>query len=144
MRFRTCDDLSCKGWEFSNEAVENGQVKIHRGLILSGGMLLDNEATGSELLESSAHFHGAEGGDMEGSALADICRPKHITWILVKGICDFGGLVGHKDKSGQSFAAAAAVSLVHFVLDKEQVVRELKGNLVVSTSSSSVPKNRVS
>lgn len=48
-----------------------------------------------------------------------------VEWIAVKAICDFAGYDGPKNKTAQPQAAAAAASLLHFVLSRPTALRGL-------------------
>ncbi|AGC44954.1 hypothetical protein MYSTI_03648 [Myxococcus stipitatus DSM 14675] len=98
----------------------SGQVKIHQGPVLSGEKLVDNSEFRDQLLTAVPR---ALGGEMEGSGAYASAHRSKVEIILVKGICDWAD--GHKNDRAQPFAAKAAASLVHHILRKPDVLREL-------------------
>ncbi len=96
-------------------------VKVFQGELLSGEKLADNLAFRDALVQA---FPNALGGEMEGmGAYAATIREK-VEVILVKAICDWGD--GSKTDQAQPFAAKAAVSLVHHILSKRDVLAPLR------------------
>jgi hypothetical protein len=65
----------------------------------------------------------AVGGDMEGVGLAAAAVRNGVPWIVVKAICDWAD--GKKHKKHQPLAAAAAVSLVNYVLSQADALHGL-------------------
>jgi WD40 repeat protein/nucleoside phosphorylase/uncharacterized protein YjbI with pentapeptide repeats len=61
--------------------------KTHKGLLLCGEKLLDNQAFRTLLSED---FPTAIGGDMESAGLVTACHEKKVDWIVVKGVSDWG------------------------------------------------------
>ncbi|RZJ08933.1 MAG: TIR domain-containing protein [Acidovorax sp.] len=98
----------------------SGLVKVHSGLVLSGEKLIDNKAFRDQLL---SEFPTARGGEMEGVGVYASGIRSRVETILVKAICDWAD--GHKNDRAQPFAAKMAVSLVHHVLSKPDVLRAL-------------------
>eukprot|EP00634_Sargassococcus_sp_CCMP2135_P011559 CAMPEP_0198654104 /NCGR_PEP_ID=MMETSP1467-20131203/7483_1 /TAXON_ID=1462469 /ORGANISM="unid. sp., Strain CCMP2135" /LENGTH=64 /DNA_ID=CAMNT_0044390083 /DNA_START=18 /DNA_END=212 /DNA_ORIENTATION=- len=56
------------------------------------------------------------------AAAAD-ARPVH--WLFAKGISDYGGLAGEKNKDAQPLAAAAAVDFADWVLRQDAMDEHL-------------------
>lgn len=103
------------GWQFKRP--DGSQCDIIIGPILSEEDLIDNLDHKKSLLEQ---FPDAIGGEMEGAGVYAAADRQRIEWIIIKGICDWAD--GNKDKEHQPLAAAAAVSLVHFVLSEPDVL----------------------
>lgn len=95
-------------------------VKVFQGPLLSGEKLTDNLAFRDALAET---FPGACGGEMEGAGAYAATERGDVEVILVKAICDWGD--GNKTDRAQPFAAKAAVSLAHYVLDTPAVLEAL-------------------
>lgn len=94
------------------------------GLILSGDMVVDDNAFKSELFKM---FSRAIGGEMEGRGAYAACSNKQIKeWIIVKGICDWAdGTKGKNKQENQVKAAESAVSLVEHVFSKKIALEQL-------------------
>jgi len=106
-------------WRFARP---NGEVcKIHFGAILSGEKLVDNPEFKSELF---AQYSQAIGGEMEGAGLCAATGRMGVPWILVKAISDWGD--GKKHNKHQPLAAAAAASLVHYVLSQKTALSSIR------------------
>lgn len=106
-------------WQFF---LPNGKLStIIPGHILSGEKLVDDPEFKAVLFKQ---FSKAKGGEMEGSGLCAAARKSRTPWILVKSICDWGD--GTKHKKHQPLAAAAAASLVHYVLSQSYVLDSIK------------------
>lgn len=97
------------GWQFTRP--DGSQCDIKLGPILSVEDLVDDLNHKKRLLKQ---FPDAIGGEMEGAGVYAAADRQGVEWIVIKGICDWAD--GNKDKEHQPLAAAAAVSLVHFVL----------------------------
>jgi nucleoside phosphorylase len=107
------------GWSFRRP--DGSKCKREVGPMLSGEKLVDAAAFKAALLD---RYPQAIGGDMEGVGLAAAAVRHGVPWILVKAICDWAD--GKKDKKHQPLAAAAAVSLVHYVLSQRDVLHGLE------------------
>ena len=107
-------EAATRKWKFVNGA-NNVAAHVRRGLVLTGQVLVDSAPFAKALLEA---YPDAVGGEMEGDGVASACSAEKVEWIIVKGICDFAGLSGKKNKKAQPFAAAAAASLVKYALSK--------------------------
>ena len=81
------------------------------GQIISGEVLIDNVGFKRRLFEA---YPAAIGGEMEAAGLYAASSRASKEWIMVKGISDWAD--GMKDERHQSLAAAAASSLVRYVL----------------------------
>lgn len=108
--------------------------KVWRGQLLSGQVLIDSKPFAEALLSA---YPEAIGGEMEGHGLSSAAVAKGTQWMIVKGICDFAGLVGSKTKEAQPLAAAAATSLVLHVLRQHILGPVCSHPLSLSSSSSS-------
>lgn len=103
-----------QGWTFKGPG--GSQPKVHIGLLLSGEKLVDEPGFKARLLKS---FPEAVGGEMEGAGVYAACErgPEKTHWIVVKSIADWAD--GRKSNEFQDEAAAAAVSLVAHVLERQ-------------------------
>jgi nucleoside phosphorylase len=110
------------GWRFLRP--DNTRSQQIFGHILSGEKLVDNSTFKTELFE---RYPNAAGGEMEGAGLYGAAQSRGTAWILVKSICDWGD--GTKSKKYQRLAAAAATSLVHYVLSDKTVLNGI-GNIL--------------
>lgn len=108
-----------QNWEFT--CPDGSKSKIHIGPILSGEKLVDDPIFKAKLFEQ---FPQAIGGEMEGAGLCAASGRVGTAWILVKSICDWGD--GKKHKKHQPLAAAAANSLVHYILSQKTVLSAVK------------------
>jgi nucleoside phosphorylase len=90
---------------------------VHFGLILSGSKLVSHKDFRNELLHVNPE---AIGGEMEGASLSEVGNHKHVEWVLVKAICDWGD--ADKNDVNQKQAADNAASFVIRVVSQEQFV----------------------
>jgi nucleoside phosphorylase/ribosomal protein S13 len=74
-------------------------VVSHFGLIASGEKLVNSKNFLDELKTKEKELIG---GDMEAAGLVSVCYDKHIDWLVIKAICDWG-----HDKSDQYQIRAA-------------------------------------
>ncbi|OUC14797.1 MAG: hypothetical protein B0A82_10755 [Alkalinema sp. CACIAM 70d] len=102
-------------WEFKRP--DGSRCKSDSGPILSGNKLVDNLGFKTELFE---RFSAAKGGEMEGIGFATAANEMKKPWILIKAICDWAD--GNKNDHYQPLAAAAAASLVHYVLLQKTIL----------------------
>lgn len=116
--FKLLDRFSnCDNWNFCTE--QNRKVKIHSGLIITGGTLVNDRNVTSQLRK---RFPDAIGNEMEASGVWAASEQKKVHWIIVKGICDWG--IGKTDDA-QPLAASAAVSLCKHILKAESSLKGL-------------------
>ncbi|NJN11049.1 MAG: hypothetical protein HC815_24925 [Richelia sp. RM1_1_1] len=108
-----------QNWQFI--CPDGSKSNIHIGSILSGEKLVDDPIFKAKLFEQ---FPQAIGGEMEGAGLCAASGRVGTAWILVKSICDWGD--GKKHKKHQPLAAAAAASLVHYILSQKTVLNAVK------------------
>jgi len=101
--------VNCIDWKFARE--DGSLCKIHSGLILTGGSLV-NQKDFTESLKKG--YPNAIGNEMEASGIWSVSAKMKKEWIIVKGICDWGK--GKTDKY-RELAAASAVSLCKKVLN---------------------------
>jgi len=102
-------------WEFSRP--DASLCKLISGSVLSGDKLVDNPEFKADLFRRFPH---AKGGEMEGIGFCSAANSLQKPWILVKAICDWAD--GEKNDKYQPLAAAAAVSLVHYVLSQRTIL----------------------
>lgn len=100
---------------------DGSMCKLIIGPILSGEKLVDDPTFKAMLFRN---FPAAVGGEMEGAGLCAASGRVGTAWILIKSICDWGD--GKKHKQHQALAAAAAASLVHFVLFQKTVLSSIE------------------
>jgi nucleoside phosphorylase len=102
-RFRNALD-----WRF--ERPDKSVCRVHIGLVLAGGKLVNNAEFKIGLLRQ---FPNAIGGEMEGSGLWAASDRNGTEWVLAKAVCDWAD--GHKGDEYQEMAAASAASLCEHV-----------------------------
>ncbi|MEN9867157.1 MAG: hypothetical protein RL748_2747 [Pseudomonadota bacterium] len=92
-----------------------GWPKVRFGLVLCGQKLVDN----LDYRESLKKLFGeAIGGEMEGSGVYAAVSAKHVDWIVVKAICDWGHDKNQADKDAwQRLAAHNAARVLKTALD---------------------------
>ena len=83
-------------WVMRATQLEPTYFKLHKGLMLSGEKLLDNEAKLQQLFQQ---FPGAVGGDMEGAGLMTACHEGKVDWLVIKAVSDWGD--GSKSSVGE-------------------------------------------
>ncbi len=83
-------------WVMRATQLEPERFKLHKGLMLSGEKLLDNEASLHQLLQQ---FPAAIGGDMEGAGLMTACHEGKVDWLVIKAVSDWGD--GQKNAVGE-------------------------------------------
>ncbi|MDR1462335.1 MAG: hypothetical protein LBI68_04255, partial [Azoarcus sp.] len=97
---------------------------LHFGTLLSGNKLIDNLKVRDELAQHSPGV--VVGGEMEGVGMYYAIENKDISWLIVKGICDWGN--GAKDnphkERDQKRAANNAALVVHEALRTWQAEHE--------------------
>lgn len=81
-------------------------VDVHFGLLASGEKLINSEQFLAKLKESEKEIIG---GDMEAAGLVSVCSDKHIDWIIIKAICDWGY---EKTNASQELAAENACNFL--------------------------------
>jgi nucleoside phosphorylase len=106
------------GWTFCRP--DGSRCACQVGPLLSGEKLVDDPVFKADLFRK---YPRAIGGEMEGVGLTAAAVRHQVPWILVKAICDWGD--GNKHKKHQPLAAAAAVSLVQWVLSHADVLHGL-------------------
>jgi nucleoside phosphorylase len=82
-------------------------INVHFGLLASGEKLINSREF---LLELKIIEKELIGGDMEAAGLASVCIDKHIEWLVIKAICDWG-----HDKDSQ-FQFNAADNACNFLM----------------------------
>ena len=72
-------------------AIPSSQIKVHLGLMLSGGATIQCESFRELLARRCGHGKGEPvvGGDMESVGLLSACEPDRPNWLIVKAISDF-------------------------------------------------------
>ena len=109
------DKISATPWlldRFTNSALEWKDSEIHFGLIASGEKLSNSEAFVKRLMKKEPEIIG---GEMEGTALIAVAQRYMKSWILVKGISDWG--VDKRDDS-QRDVAKMTLQYVFMTIDK--------------------------
>ena len=92
-----------------------GWPKVRFGLVLCGQKLVDN----LDYRESLKKLFGeAIGGEMEGSGVYAAVSARHVDWIVVKAICDWGHDKNQAQKDAwQKLAAQNAARVLKTALD---------------------------
>lgn len=98
-------------WNFYDS--NHRKCKIHSGLIITGGALVNDPKLANNL---RTNYADAIGNEMEASGVWAASERSDVHWIVVKGICDWGY---KKNDDYQPLAASAAVSLCKHVLKSE-------------------------
>ncbi len=80
---------------------------VYPGLILSGSKLVDNEQFRDQLRKAAPN---AVGGEMEGMGLYEAASNKHVEWLLVKAISDWGDGKKHVNKKEYQHLATKNVA----------------------------------
>lgn len=109
---------NAQNWSFMRPDGTRSVLRV--GAVLSGEKLVDDSVF--KTAELTRHPQ-AIGGEMEGAGLYAAAASSKTAWILVKAICDWAD--GKKHKKHQALAAAAAASLVEYVLSKTNVLDSL-------------------
>ena len=96
-------------------------VTVHKGLILSGPLLINDISTRNALLISTAHLKPI-GFEMEASGVCTACQEANVKteWIVVKGISDWGD--GNKDQNKEARQHLAAGNAAKFVYAKKELL----------------------
>ena len=102
-------------WQFHRP--DGSLCELIPGPVLSGEKLIDNAEFKANLFQRFPH---AKGGEMEGIGFCHAANSLKKPWILVKAICDWAD--GKKNDKHQPLAAAASVSLVHYVLSQRTLM----------------------
>lgn len=98
-------------WKYYD--AQNNKCKIHYGLIITGGSVVNHSLRTVQL---KVKYPDAIGNEMEASGVWAASEREGVHWIIVKGICDWGM---HKNDKSQPLAASAAVSLCLHVFKSE-------------------------
>lgn len=123
--------VNCINWKFYRE--DGSQCKIHSGLIITGGSLVNQSDFTNKLRNK---YRDAVGNEMEATGIWAACEKLKKDWIIVKGICDWGE---NKVDDFQPLAAAAAVSLCKKVLNNENALDGIVKT--TSTKQTSLTRN---
>ncbi len=106
-----------QAYEWGFNRPDGSFCKLIPGSVLSGDKLVDNPKFKADLFRRFPH---AKGGEMEGIGFCSAANSLQKPWILIKAICDWAD--GKKNDKYQPLAAAAAVSLVHYVLSQRTIL----------------------
>ncbi|WP_200308659.1 5'-methylthioadenosine/S-adenosylhomocysteine nucleosidase family protein [Streptomyces adelaidensis] len=87
-------------------------AKVHFGLMLSSSVLIDFAPLRDRMMEEERDALGAE---MEGGGIHAAATRRHVPWIVVKAISDWGA--GKTDEAHVPAARNAADFVVHMVSD---------------------------
>lgn len=104
---------NCMEWKYNDS--EGNPCKIHSGLIITGGSLVNDPSFTQNLKKN---YKDAIGNEMEASGIWSASEKSEfmVHWIIVKGICDWGY---EKKDDLQPLAASAAVSLCKTVFSND-------------------------
>ncbi|NES18058.1 MAG: hypothetical protein F6K41_03815 [Symploca sp. SIO3E6] len=102
-------------WEFYRP--DGSPCNLISGPVLSGDKLVDNPEFKTNLFKRFPH---AKGGEMEGIGFCSAANSLKTPWILIKSICDWAD--GKKSDKHQPLAAAAAASLLLYVLSQRTIL----------------------
>ncbi|NET59967.1 MAG: 5'-methylthioadenosine/S-adenosylhomocysteine nucleosidase [Symploca sp. SIO2E6] len=102
-------------WEFYRP--DGSPCNLIPGPVLSGDKLVDNPEFKADLFKRFPH---AKGGEMEGIGFCSAANSLETPWILIKSICDWAD--GKKNDKHQPLAAAAAASLLLYVLSQRTIL----------------------
>jgi nucleoside phosphorylase len=98
--------------------------KIHPGLILSGSKLVDNKEFRDQLQKAAPD---AVGGEMEGMGLYEAASNRHVEWLMVKAISDWGDGQKHVNKKEyQLLAAGNAARFAIKVIERSDFTRSAR------------------
>jgi len=99
-------------WGGSFTGTEDKEFNVHVGSIVAS---MDGAAINEELLsQKKTEFLSCVGSEMQAWGLYASCVVNNVSWVMVKGICDWG-----QEKHVQSYkplAVATAADFVHFIL----------------------------
>ena len=109
---------NARSWKFARP--DGSKCSVLDGQLLSGPILLNNAELKATLFGA---FPYAIGGEMEAVGVYSAAAELKTDWIVVKAICDWGD--GAKADNHQDLAAAAAASLVHWVLSNPFAFEEM-------------------
>ena len=116
------NSLLCTRWpsetHFGEEKLPDHRPTAHVGTVISLPTLLDDKELTERLIghPQVVPYKPIVGGDMELYQIADAANETGKQWLLAKAICDFAGLDGKKDKTGQAQAAAAAADIADWLM----------------------------
>ena len=126
------NDLPCREWpgQSQGERLPHHRPTAHVGTVISLPMLLDDTKVTKRLIghPQVVPHKPIVGGEMELYQIARAADAAGKRWLLAKGICDFAGLDGAKDKKGQPVAARAAVDFAVWILGQEVMAFFLDSN----------------
>lgn len=94
--------------------LEENDIAVRFGAILSGSKLVDDPQFKAKLLE---RFPEAIGGEMEGSGISSAAGFEKKEWIVVKAICDWAENKAENKVENQTIAAKNAADFVFFLFD---------------------------
>ena len=93
---------------FRMARLQNFELRIREGVILSGKKLVDNLDYRDSL---RASFPEAIGGEMEGHGIYSAASRSRVDWIIVKAICDWADGTKRSRKSSRQRLAARNAAL---------------------------------
>ena len=79
---------------------------VHDGILASSNALLKDESVLKELYDK--HYDRVRGADMEAAGFAEACDQFHSSWMIVRGVSDFGDRF--KSDSFHYYASASAAA----------------------------------
>ncbi|MBE9521828.1 MAG: TIR domain-containing protein, partial [Proteobacteria bacterium] len=102
--------MSTPNWQ-KNTPDKDLRPRVHAGLFLSGGKLVNDPHMVFKLKQNARH---AIGGEMAGAGVYASAARNQTPWIIVKSICDWGM---HKGDNYQLNAAKNSADFVYHVLE---------------------------
>ncbi|MFA6562159.1 MAG: 5'-methylthioadenosine/adenosylhomocysteine nucleosidase [Verrucomicrobiia bacterium] len=87
------------------------QPRIIKGVVVTGDVFVASPAKKAELRKAL----GADAVEMEGAAVAQVCRDLRVPWLIVRSISD--GADHNALQDVDSFTALAAQNSAHLVMD---------------------------
>jgi len=86
--------------------------RLDLGVILAGDLLMEDESL--QFRADQLKRRRALAAEMEGAGFACICREAHLSWMVFRGVADFGG--PNRRKDWQFVAALAAATALRLLL----------------------------
>jgi len=122
----TVNSFVCAAWPSNSETHFGESIRIpehprrpkaHVGTVISLPELIDDKKRATSLIEHHQIApHKPIGGEMELYQIVAATGDHGVPWFLSKGISDYAGLAGAKNKEDQPLAAAAAAHFAGWLL----------------------------
>lgn len=112
-RLMALADVAAKRIKLADIETREGkrQPRIIKGVVVTGDVFVASPAKKAELRKAL----GADAVEMEGAAVAQVCRDLHVPWLVVRSISD--GADHNALQDVDSFTALAAQNSAHLVMD---------------------------